>query len=248
VVVAFGLATEVSLVKEQYRKRGIMKKTALLLTGLVALVAVAPVVHAQVQGIEITPTFGYRFSGNLSSQQSYIGYYIDSIKVPNSVSYGLTLEYPFHPSMNAEILWSHQASKIEVTGKPVTPSGSYSTTTIADLGIDTIQAGILWQSGRSGDRFRGFFDLLIGATILSPSNSAVPMSSLTRFSASIGGGAKLFVSDNIGFKFSARYMPVYINSSDSGYYYCDEYWGCYTYYNTTYLNQFDTSAGLIIRF
>ena len=43
-------------------------------------------------------------------------------------------------------------------------------------------------------------------------------------------------------------MPVYINSSDSGYYYCDPYWGCYEYYNTNYLSQFDTHVGLIIKF
>jgi hypothetical protein len=168
--------------------------------------------------------------------------------VPDSVSYGLTFEYPFHPSMNVEVMWLHQGSKIDVTGKPNLPSGTYGTNTVAHLSIDTIQAGVLWQSGRPNDAVRGWFDLLVGATILSPSSTNIPRSSVTRFSASIGGGAKFRLTDNIGFKAGIRYMPVYINTENSGYYVCDPYWGCYTYYNTNYLNQFDASLGLIIRF
>jgi len=221
-----------------------MKKTFLFL--LLALVAIAPAADAQVRGIEITPTIGYRFSGTLSAGYTLAGTYIDNVKVPDALSYGLSFEYPFHPSANFEVLWSHQGSKIDVTGTPL--NGIWGTRTVSDLNIDTIQAGVLWQSGRRDDRFRWFFDILLGATILSPKNSTVPMSSLTRFSGSIGGGGKFYATENIGFKVAARYMPVYINSSDSGYYTCDPYWGCYSYYNTTYLNQFDTSVGLIVRF
>ena len=222
-----------------------MKKIALI--ALLGFVAVAPAAQAQVKGIEITPTVGYRFNGSLSGASTYAGgAYIDSVKVPDSVSYGLSFEYPFHPNANVEVLWSHQGSKIDVTGKP--PNGIYDTRTVADLSIDTIQAGVLWQSGRPRDSVRWYFDILLGASILSPKNTTIAMSSVTRFSGSIGGGAKIYASDNIGFKLGLRYMPVYINSSDSGYYACDPYWGCYSYYNTNYLNQFDASAGLIIRF
>ena len=211
---------------------------------LVALALAAPAAVAQVKGIEITPTIGYRFSGSLSSGQQALGYNIESIKVPNALSYGLSLEFPFHPNGNIEVLWSHQGSSIEVTGAVV--GQPYTTQKVADLKVDTIQAGGMWVSGRPRDTVRWYVDFLIGATILSPSNSN--LSSITRFSASLGGGAKIYASDNIGVKLGARFMPVYINSTDSGYYGCDPYWGCYTYYNTNYLNQFDLSAGLIIRF
>ena len=221
-----------------------MKKTALI--ALLGLVALAPAAQAQVKGIEITPTIGYRFNGTLSSGNSALGYYIDSVKVPNSVSYGLSLEFPVHPNGNVEVLWSHQGSSIEMTGAVV--GQPFTTQKVSDLKVDTIQVGGMWVSGRPRDTVRWFVDLLIGATILSPSNSDVGLSSLTRFSASLGGGAKIYASDNIGVKLSGRFMPVYINSTDSGYYGCDPYWGCYTYYNTNYLNQFDLSAGLIIRF
>lgn len=246
---SFGLAAEISLSTDDKENKETMKKTTILMLALLAaLAALAPVAAAQVQGIEITPTVGYRFNGSLSSEQNYAGYYIDKVKVPDSVSYGLTFEYPFHPSMNFEAMWSHQGSKIDVSGKPVGPGAVYETRTVADLSIDTIQAGVLWQSGRPSDKFRGWFDILIGATILAPSNSAVSLSNVTRFSASLGGGAKFYVTDNIGFKAGLRWMPVYINSESSGYYTCDPYWGCYTYYNTNYLNQFDASLGLIVRF
>jgi len=220
-----------------------MKKTALV--ALLGFVALAPAAQAQVKGIEITPTIGYRFSGTLSSgyNDGSTGYRVESVKVPNALSYGLSFEYPLHPSANLEVLWSHQSSSIEANWAP--PGQPFTTQKFADLKIDTIQIGGMWLSGRPRDNVRWYLDFLIGATILSPSDSN--FNSMTRFSGSLGGGAKIYASDNIGVKLGARWMPVYINSSDSGYYSCG-YYGCYTYYNTNYLNQFDLSAGLIIRF
>lgn len=224
-----------------------MKRHLFVLVGLASLMAFAPVADAQSQGFEITPTVGFRFSSSLSSGQTYDGYYIDSVNIPGKVSYGLSVEFPIQRELNVEAIWSRQASRIDVTGKPVVPGVGWSTTTVADLAVDTIQAGVLWQSGRTRDRVRGYFDVLFGATILSPSKSSVPMSTLTRFSASFGGGVKLYMNEHLGLRAGVRYMPVYINSKLS-YTSCHPYWGCYGYYNTTYLHQVDASAGLILRF
>ena len=210
------------------------------IVALLLAVLVAPAAVAQTKGIEITPTVGYRFNSNVSTSYST---YIDSVDVPGSVSFGLTGEFPVHPNLNVEFLWSHQSSNLKADFRGTPPAGI--DPEFANLNVDTLQIGGLWQSGRRGDKVRGYFDFLIGASILNPSED---FDSLTRFSMSVGGGAKFQLSDNVGVRLGVRWMPVYINSSDSGYYWCDPYWGCYEYYDTNYLNQFDTAVGLIIKF
>jgi len=147
------------------------------------------------------------------------------------------------PSLNGDVLWSHQGSDLNADFRGTPPAGAKEE--FASLNVDTIQIGGLWQSGRSGDKVRGYFDFLLGASILSPSGN---YDSLSRFSMTLGGGAKFRISDSVGVRLGVRWMPVYVNSEDSGYYYCDPYWGCYEYYNTNYLSQLDTHVGVIIRF
>jgi hypothetical protein len=43
-------------------------------------------------------------------------------------------------------------------------------------------------------------------------------------------------------------MPVYINSTNSGFSTCSPYYGCYAYYGTNYLSQGDAAAALLMRF
>ncbi|MCL4807685.1 MAG: outer membrane beta-barrel protein [Thermoanaerobaculia bacterium] len=215
------------------------RSKALALVTLFALATLAPVAAAQ-SGLEITPTVGYRFQSSISTDTNN---FIDSVDVPESLTYGLTVEYPVHPSFNVEFLWSHQDTNLEADFRGAPPAGI--DPQFADLKIDTFQIGGLWQSGRGGDKVRWYFDLLLGATVLNPS---ADYESLSRFSMSLGGGAKFQFSNNVGLRLGARWMPVYINSADSGYYWCDPYWGCYEYYDTNYLNQLDTHLGLSIKF
>jgi opacity protein-like surface antigen len=218
-----------------------MTRTKILLAGALLLAAaVAPVASAQTRGIEITPTVGYRFQSSISTDGSAV---VDSIDVPDSLSYGLTAEFPVHPSLNVEFLWSHQDTDMNVDYRGTPPAGAKAN--LGGLKVDTIQIGGLWQSGRRGDKVRGYFDFLLGASIVNPPQN---FDSLTRFSMSLGGGAKFNFSENVGLKAGIRWMPVYIGSSDTDYYYCDPYWGCWEMYDSHYLNQVDTSLGLIIRF
>jgi len=211
----------------------------LLVAALLLVTAFAPVATAQ-SGLEITPTVGYRFNSTISTDSSA---YIDSVDVPGSVSFGLTVEYPVHPNLNVEFLWSHQSSDLKADFRGAPPAGTNEE--FASLNVDTIQIGGLWQSGRRGDKVRGYVDFLLGASILGPSGD---FDTLTRFSMTLGCGAKFRISDKVGVRLGARWMPVYINSSDSGYYWCDPYWGCYEYYDTNYLNQFDTHVGISFKF
>ena len=190
---------------------------------------------------EIAPTVGYRFGGTTSTTANT---YIERVKVPNTISYGLTAEYALSSAISLEALWSHQSTELQadLTAAGIGAGGN---TTLTTVKIDTYQLGPMWQSGMPQDRARLWVDLLFGATNLSP---ASPFESLLRFSVSIGGGIKLYATDHIGAKFGIRWMPVYINSTSSGPTYCDPFYGCYAYYGTNYLSQGDASASLLLRF
>lgn len=223
--------------------RPVNRHTALrLLRAAVSLALLSRplVAAAQGKGIDVTPTVGYRFDGTLSTET---GTLIGSVDVPGSVSFGLTVELPIHPSWNVEVLWSHQESVMRADFYDDPPPGI--DPEFSDLAVDAIQAGALWQSGRKGDRVRGYLDFLLGATLLHPSNE---FSALTRFSTALGGGGKFMLSEHVGLRAGFRWTLAWLGAKNAGYAWCSPSWGCYEYYDTNYLSQVDTHLGLVVRF
>lgn len=190
---------------------------------------------------ELAPTVGWRFGGTTSSTGNT---YIENVKIPNTLSFGLTAEYALKPWGSIELLWSHQDTELRAN-LTAAGAGLGEDERLTHLNIDTFQLGGLWQSGDPLNRARLYFDLLFGVTIFTP---APEFSTLTRFSASVGGGIKFYLTDHLGARLGARWMPVYINSSNSGYSTCSAFYGCYTYYGTNYLSQGDAAAALLMRF
>lgn len=189
---------------------------------------------------ELTPTVGYRFGGTASTSYSV---FIESVEVSPALSFGLTLEYALSPRASLEFIWSHQDTELKLNYRQTPPAGY--TERLTHLNVDTFQIGGLWQFGTYGDSFRPYLDFLLGMSILTP---APQFSTLTRFSGSVGGGVKYFHSDKLGLRLGLRFMPIYVNSTSSGYGYCDPWYGCYTYYDSNYINQFDAYTGLTFRF
>ncbi len=190
--------------------------------------------------IEITPTVGWRLGGTASTFSSAR---IESLKVANALSFGLTAEYALSRSATLELLFSHQDTELKL-GYRETPPAGY-TERLTHLNVDTFQIGGLWQSGRPGDSLRGYLDLLLGVSLLTPSPQ---LSALTRLSASVGGGAKVRLTDALGARVGLRFMPIYVNATSSGYSTCDAWYGCYTYYDSNYLYQWDFHTGMTFRF
>jgi parvulin-like peptidyl-prolyl isomerase len=190
-------------------------------------------------GLEITPTVGYRFGGTTSNLSNS---YIELIGVPASMSWGVTAEYRLSTKFGLELLWSHQDTELQAK---LTELGAAYDRKLSHLNIDTLQIGAMWLSGDTTDSARLYLDLLLGASILTPSPE---FSKLTRFSGSIGGGIKYYFADHFGARLGIRWMPVYINSKSAGYGYCSPYYGCYTYFGSNYLSQGDAYTGLILKF
>ena len=68
-----------------------------------------------------------------------------------------------------------------------------------------------------------------------------------KFSGSIGGGVKIFLTDNIGLRFEGRGFWTLLDDGED--YYYDDCYHCGDYYDYGYSNTFDQaqfSTGLII--
>ncbi len=190
-------------------------------------------------GLEITPTVGYRFGGTTSQLANS---YIDRIVIPASLSWGASAEVRLSDHINLELLWSHQDTELRV--EP-TALGAGFDERLSHLNLDSFQLGGMWLSGDPGSRARLYVDLLLGATILTPSPE---FSTLTRVSGSVGGGIKYYFGDHLGARLGIRWLPVYLNSKSSGYGACSPWYGCYTYWGSNFLSQGDAYTGLIAGF
>ncbi|MEO8054714.1 MAG: peptidylprolyl isomerase [Acidobacteriota bacterium] len=190
--------------------------------------------------VEITPTAGWRFGGTTAEPATAR---VETVKIPDSLSWGATVEFAFAPWGSIEALWSHQNSELSAVFTSSAPAGSEPK--LAHLNADTLQIGGLWQSGDAASKARLYVDLLFGVTMLTPSPE---FATLTRFSASIGGGVKYYLGDHFGLRLGARWLPVYVNPADGAYESCREAADCTTYYGTKIVSQADAYGGLILRF
>jgi opacity protein-like surface antigen len=198
-----------------------MKKTALLL--LVSAAALAATA-TEAREFEITPFIGYQFGGDVST---YYQNQFQDVSVNSSENFGVVLSLGLSEMTQLELLYNTQDTTADANRFDDS----------LGLNIDYWQLSLLWGFDPDA-QINPYVVFGIGGTWLRPDG----FSSTSKFSGNIGGGVKIFFSDNIGVRLEGRFYGTYINSTTS---YCDPFW-CYGYNNSLY--QFDLSAGLIIRF
>lgn len=208
-----------------------MKRTILL----AALVAVAAPLAAGAQSayrFELTPQVSYRWGGTISGDSTAL--FDTDLKVDSGVGYGLTFDIPLSQNFQLELLANHQATELQFDEGIF--GGNFA---VADIDVDYYHVGMLWQG--SHGQVLPFFVASAGVTRLA---TDVPGSSSDeRFSLSLGGGVKVFVSENIGFRFEGRGFFTVIDDYQGGCYdYCCS---CYDYGYSDTLSQGQVSAGVI---
>jgi opacity protein-like surface antigen len=159
---------------------------------------VAPPLSREPAGtrFEISPFYGYRFGGEV--QNRYTG---RTYSFEDSEAYGLFLDYAPRPNWPAklELLWSHQDSSVNLQG--LSGLGK------VDLSIDQIQIGGSLERGNQ--HLRGYVSLLAGATHYSTDGYG----SDTKFSLSLGGGVKYFLTRNLALRADLRGFCTIVNGS-----------------------------------
>lgn len=142
---------------------------------------------------ELTPTVGYRWGGELDGGED--AFFDTDLEVDEGAAYGITLDFPLSSNLQLELLASRQSSELQFDEDLFG-----SETGVADIDVSYYHVGLLWQ-GRH-PRITPFFVASLGVANLDPD---VPgASSEDRFSASLGGGVKVFFSENVGLRFEGR--------------------------------------------
>jgi hypothetical protein len=194
----------------------------LLLIGFVviSLVMAGP---AEAQRIEITPFAGFQFDGELDE----FGDETTRRDIEQGTTWGLMLDVNVTSYDLVELYYSSQGTELNRGADPA-----------EKVTIDYLQVGAIHEYSPQRP-VSPYVGLTLGATRID-----VAGDSDTRFSAGITLGAKMIVSDHLGFRFDGR---VFGTSTGSGAIGCsDEV--CFGYPDTSIIWQYAVNAGVIIHF
>lgn len=181
------------------------------------------------ENVEIIPFAGFRTGGGLSGD---VGGVSRDFGIGGSASYGGVIDFNLHQgNFKIEGLYSRQTTEIDSAGLLV-PNGLH-------LHVEHMQAGLLQETGSERGRF--YISVLLGATRFDPEG----FDAATKFSASIGGGLKLFPSPHLGLRLDARAYLTFVNGDVGGV--CAN-GTCIFVYSGSHLWQGDFTAGLVLAF
>jgi hypothetical protein len=198
---------------------------------LVCVLLIPTAAFAQPGRFELTPTVGYRLEGDFDARSSDAFDPDLNVKVDASATFGVLFDIPLAQSWQLEILANRQRSEFIVDRGLLTP-----TTTLGDVDLTVLQAGFLFQWGEG--QVNPFVTAAAGLTRIEPKFNE--LASDDRFSASVGGGVKIYFGENIGIRLEGR---GYWTDLDTG------FDGRYNRYDSgDGLFQGEGSAGLIIAF
>jgi outer membrane protein W len=144
---------------------------------------------------------------------------------------GVQAAYFFAPHVGAEVLWTTQASGLEVgiaSGK----------TTLFEATISQVHGNVVYRFSGATSRVQPFLFAGLGPTFFSASDLA----SETKLSLDIGGGLKYFPARSFGIRGHVRYKPIFLNDESAGDF-CDPFGFC-----QSKLHQVEFAVGLVAQF
>jgi hypothetical protein len=151
------------------------------------------------ENVELAPFAGYRTGGGLTGGLDDA---LSDLAIQNGASYGVTVDFNLHKAnFKFELRYSHHGTQLDTAG--FLPASS------APLDVDYLHAGFLQETGSPKSRF--FVSVLTGVTRFAPRG----FDPVRKFSISLGGGAKIFLSRNIGIRLEGRAYLTFVET-DAG--------------------------------
>ncbi len=183
-----------------------------------------------VAGVEVTPFAGLRFGGSFEDTNTG-----NQISLDESGSYGLVVDVDLEPDKQIEIYLSRQSTTLSA-------DGTFTGNPLFDLTVEYYHVGGLYLIDIQNERVRPFVSGTLGITRMNPQGDG--LSTETRFSLAIGGGAKFFITDHLGLRLDAR--GIFTALSSSGAVFCSG--GCAISVQSSGFIQGELAAGLVMRF
>jgi hypothetical protein len=178
-------------------------------------------------GTEITPMLGYRIGGEFNQVDSTA-----TLKFDESESYGIIVDLDYNKYQQITLLYSRQDTSLR-------SSQTLAINPLFDVDIEYFHIGgnQIWIK----DKMRPFFGATAGATHF----SADGRNATTKFSLSIGGGSKFFLTKRVALMVGLRGYATFVSNSSS--IFCGPN-GCLASVSGSALFQFEANAGITFRF
>jgi hypothetical protein len=210
-------------------------------TGLGLWLAAAPVeaqlVEVSEKRFEVTPVFGYQIGGAVETNTGG-GLGSGELRLKDSFAWGAILSFLAQQGSAVELIYHRQDTDIEFD-----PAGGGSNTNLGGFAINYVQLGGRQEFGHG--QIHPFISGSLGIGIFDPKDG--DLNSSTRFSWSLGGGAKYtLASGRIGIRTDIKWWNTPVPSGEIGYW-CGFY-GCVATEGTDWVAQGQFTGGLVFLF
>ncbi|MEP6993453.1 MAG: outer membrane beta-barrel protein [Acidobacteriota bacterium] len=211
-------------------------KTRVVLFVLAAAFAGAATASAQLRGgtVEINPFAGYLFGGTIDHNSDH-GFRFSRVDVDDDVTYGGRIGYNLTSLLEFETQYSRTETQFVSRQRDVDDQK------LGDLNIDYFLAYATFNFGHG--RVVPYFTIGAGGANLVPNVLDTRSTSEVRFTSSVGGGVKIFVTPHFGFRLDGRGYSTWLG--DDSHVYCNTASVCT---NQNWLTNGEGTGGFIIAF
>lgn len=199
------------------------------IAALILALALVPAASSVARAVEIAPFTSHRYGGGFEDTKTLSGF-----DLADATSFGLLLDFDSEPDKQIEIFLSRQDTQL-------TTAGTFTGNPLFDLTIDYYHIGGLYLLPVEGP-VHPFVSGTIGLTSMVPKRS--DLTTENHLSLSVGGGAKFFLSGNLGLRFDVRAIYTMMNADTSVF--CSG--GCTIRVRSNGFVQTEAGAALLMRF
>ena len=184
---------------------------------------------ALAQSVEITPTIGYYFGGDLDDAK--VGDTTGKLNLGDGEAYGLSADFLTRDGWGLELLWLRQGSDLDGNDNFFDSK--------VDATVNTFHIGGIYQF-RRGTAMQPFVVGTLGA-------SQLKSGGLTHngFSYAAGGGVKFYFGNHFGARLQGNLANTHYGATDE--IVCTSE-ACYGLTDTNNVFQFQAQAGFIFKF
>ena len=180
---------------------------------------------------ELTPFVGYRWGGTIFADQTFI--FGEDVNVASSANLGVNFALPLGDSgLKLELMANRQSSELETESGLFEPDQE-----VADIDVTYLHAGLQIPFAESRNA-TPYFIVSGGLANFDPHVNGV--SAENRFSASVGGGVKIPMSDFLSIRLEGRGYYAALEEEDDctlcDYFYNEDFW------------QGEANIGLVFKF
>jgi len=208
--------------------------TEVLRFAMVFITAIFPV-SATAAEIEITPFAGYTMGGQFTDAVTG-----KTLSFDDTSSYGIMVDFkqPLDKEGGEswiELYYSRQQTRLKAD------QGPFVSNPLFDVNVEYFHLGGTY--GQATGKMKLFLVGTFGATHLTPEGEGLHAE--TKFSLSLGGGVKLYLTERVGIRLDARWFGTLFNGSGSAF--CSG-GACLINVQGDVLSQYSANAGVILAF